>query len=292
MKRVLAILNPISGYSRSRELPFQLKRRFARENFDYLVHQTRYKGDGAETARKLAKFYDVVVVAGGDGTVQEVSDAMISSNIPLTIIPAGTENLLAKELRITNDLDQLIQTIKWGKPVTMDVAKSNDKHFLLLCGIGFDAEVLLQLNKYRRGNITHLTYFWPIWRTFWEHGFPRMTVEADGESIIEDESALVFVTNISRYACGLRIGHNAVFNDGLLDLCVYRCDHQFPLLAHAWRTVRRTHLTHPRVIYRQCKNIRVSSSQIIPYETDGDPAGFLPADFSVIPSAVKILTPH
>ncbi len=78
-----------------------------------------------------------------------------------------------------------------------------------------------------------------------------MTVEADGEVLVRSGRGLVFVSNIARYAVGLRICQKAKFDDGLLDVCIYLCDHQTTLLGHAWRTVRGTHLEHPNVIYRQ-----------------------------------------
>jgi diacylglycerol kinase (ATP) len=291
IKKILVIINPISGYSRSRELPGALKTRLEGEGFMVDLHRTSGPGDGGQYAHVCARKYDLVLVCGGDGTIREVADGLCGSFVPITIFTAGTENLFAKEMGIVADLNQLVQTIKWGKSICLDMGQVNERKYLLLSGVGFDAEVLLHMNKFRTGNITHLTYFWPIWRTFWEHRFPSMTVQADGEVLIENRRGLVFVTNISRYAVGLRICKNAIYNDGLLDVCIYLCDHQIPLLGHAWRTTRGKHLSHPNVIYHQARNVKVTSTMNVPFETDGDPAGFLPAEYSVIPSALNVLIP-
>jgi YegS/Rv2252/BmrU family lipid kinase len=251
----------------------------------------RGPGDGGHWARRYAEYFDLVIISGGDGTICEVINGLSGTNKPITIFPSGTENLFAKEMGIVPDCEKLIQTIKWGRTVVMDIGQVNDRKFLLLSGVGFDANVLLELNKFRTGNITHLTYFWPIWRTYWEYRYPAMTVEADGEIIVENERGLMFVSNISRYAVGLRICDQAKFDDGLLDICFYRCTHQFGLFKHAWHTVMRTHRQDPLVIYRQAKKIRVTSNTPIPFETDGDPIGNLPAEFSVIPQAVRVILP-
>jgi len=290
-KKVLAIINPISGYSRSRELPAAIKTRLDAEGFEADVVFTAGPGDASRIARVRGRKYDLVVAAGGDGTVREVADGLARSHVPMTIFPAGTENLFAKEMSIVPNLEQFVQTIKWGRRVIIDMAQVNGRHYLLLSGVGFDAEVLLHLNRFRTGNITHLTYFWPIWRTFREYGFPAITVEADDEILLRNGRGMVFVSNIPRYAVGLRICKNAKYDDGLLDVCIYLCEHQTELLGHAWRTVKGTHLEHPKVIYRQVKRVKVTSDYPVPLETDGDPAGCLPAEYNVIPRAMHVLLP-
>lgn len=292
IKSILAIINPISGYARSRELPLELRRRLNQEGFETTIHLTTGPDDAYAYTLKHVSGFDLVLASGGDGTVRDVVAASAPSGVPVTILPSGTENLFAKQMGITADLDRVIETIKWGKTVTMDMGTVNGRGFLMLSGMGFDAEVLLHLNSFRTGNITHLTYFWPIWRTFWEYKFPPVTIEADGKIIVDCCRGLAFVSNISRYAVGLRIGLRAREDDGLLDVCFYRCEHQFPLLVHAWRTVLKRHLSHRDVVYCQAKHIKVTSPVSVPFQTDGDPAGYLPAEYRVLPGEVKILVPH
>jgi len=291
VKRILVIINPISGYSRSRSLPRDLRERLESEGFEVDVHFTGGPGDGGRFAREHGDQCDLVIAAGGDGTIRDVAEGLTCTNIPLTIFPAGTENLFAQETKIIPDLEQLVQTVKWGRTVNMDMGQVDGRRFLLMAGVGFDGEVLIKLNRFRTGNITHLTYFWPIWRTFWEHNFPPMTIEADGQVVVESGRGLLFVSNIARYAVKLRICAKARQDDGLLDICFYRATDQYELLGHAWRTVVGRHMEHPGVVYRQAKVVRVTSPQAVPYQTDGDPAGILPAEFSVIPKALKVVVP-
>lgn len=114
----------------------------------------------------------------------------------------------------------------------------------------------------------------------------------DGEEIFNGRG-LVFVGNISRYALGLEILHHANFSDGLLDVCIYKCVSQVHLVKHSVMTVLKHHAHRPDVIYRQGKNITVSSqTSTIKTEIDGDPGPGLPVEIKVIPRAVNVMVPE
>jgi diacylglycerol kinase family enzyme len=119
-----------------------------------------------------------------------------------------------------------------------------------------------------------------------------MKVELEGEEIFNGRG-LVFVGNISRYAVGLQVLHNADFGDGLLDVCIYKCASRVHLVKHSVMTVLKQHATGRDVIYRQGKNINVSSqSSGIATEIDGDPGPDLPIQIKVIPQAVNVMVPE
>ncbi|NLX06757.1 MAG: diacylglycerol kinase family lipid kinase [Phycisphaerae bacterium] len=291
IENILAIINPISGYARARQLPMKLQRRLRDEGFSTRIHITQGPNDATDYVHRHGGDFDLVIACGGDGTVRDVVSAASVENIPVTVFPTGTENLFSKELGITSDLDCMVRMLRHGHFIDIDMATVNDKRFLLLSGIGFDARVLLMLNRFRTGNITHLTYFWPIWRTFWEYDFPPINVQADGQLVMDNEPGLVFISNIRRYAVGLQICKRAEKDDARMDLCIYKTDHQISLLAHAWRTVLGRHVDHPNVVYRQASDIKIWSDREIPFAVDGDPAGFLPATYQVLPKALKVLVP-
>ena len=149
-----------------------------------------------------------------------------------------------------------------------------------------------RVSEQRVGHINHFDYFWPIWRTFWGYEFAPMKVQVDGEDI-HDGPGLVFVGNISRYAVGLQILHHADFGDGLLDVCIYKCASRLHLVKHSMMTVLKHHVKGRDVIYRQGKNITISSSvDRIRTEIDGDPGPVLPVEISVIPQAVNCIVPE
>jgi len=232
-----------------------------------------------------------IITAGGDGTVRAVIAAIAGSQTPLLIIPAGTENLLATELGIDPSFDTLVELLERPCLKTLDLGAADGSHFMAILGVGFDAEVIHRMNRFRAGHITHYDYIWPISRTFWEYRFPTIKVEADGRSIC-DEPALVFVSNISRYSVGLGISPDADCGDGFLDITIYRCRTHARLLQHAFLTSIRRADQSPFITRLRCQCATISSPDPNTHvQIDGDPGPALPIDIRVMPAAAHILGP-
>lgn len=258
---------------------------------DMIEYTTQAPEDATDYARSIADDAGAVIVWGGDGTVNEVASGLADTGVPILPCPVGTENLLAKELHIPSGPNKIIDVLQNGRIVSCDAGCINGKHFQLIIGVGFDGEVVHRLTAERTGHISHLSYFWPIWRTFWEHRFPRLRVTADNEEIFDD-TGLVFVGNISRYATGLRICRDAHFNDGLLDLVVFSCKRQASLVLHAARTVMKCHPGHHSVIYKQFRHLTIESDRPVPSQVDGDVGPDTPLEISVLPDQIKLIVPQ
>lgn len=290
MRPIHLIVNPRSGYGRQRHLLPDLRAGIREAGMGIVEYTTTGPADATRYARTIPEGTPAVVVVGGDGTVNEVVNALAGSAIPILPCPMGTENLLAKELGISAHPRRLVEILLARNIVECDVGRINGRNFLLILGVGFDGEVVRRLSNVRTGHISHLSYFWPIWRTFWEHNFPRLRVIADGEEIFND-LGLAFIGNISRYAVGLRICHNARYDDGLLDLVVFRCRAQPRLVLHAAWTLLRWHPLKGDVVYRQFKKLRIESDSPVPSQVDGDVGPDTPLDVEVLSQRVKLLIP-
>jgi diacylglycerol kinase (ATP) len=289
-KPIHIIINPHSGYGSERLLLAELRAELRQEGYRVVEYTTKAAHDATDHARQIAGEAAAVIVWGGDGTVSEAATRLAGSGVPIVACPAGTENLLAKELRMPASAAGIANVLRTGQEVYCDVGQINGRNFLLIIGIGFDGEVVRRLSAIRTGHISHLSYFWPIWRTFWEHDFPRMRVVADGKEICNDY-AMAFVGNISRYAVGLRICRDAHFDDGLLDLVVFPCREQTGLLLHAAWTLLRRHPLRGDVIYRQVKHVQFFTDPPTPSQVDGAPGPPTPLDISVTPARLKLLVP-
>ncbi len=285
------IINPKSGYGGQHLLLGDLRAALRRANVDFVEYTTSGPQDATVYARSISANSAAAIVWGGDGTVNEVASGLAGSNVPILPCAAGTENLLAKELRVPTRPDAIVDVLLSGRIVQADLGRINDRNFMLIIGIGFDGEVVRRLAKVRTGHISHLSYFWPIWRTFWEHDFPRMKIVADGEQIYDDYG-LAFVGNISRYAVGLRICRDARIDDGLLDLVVFTCREQTGLLLHATWTLLRRHPLKGNAIYRRFKTLKVTTDRPVPSQVDGDLGPSTPLDISVTPTKIKIIMPN
>jgi YegS/Rv2252/BmrU family lipid kinase len=265
-----------------------------KNGFEVRANLTNSLEHACQLATDAAVDYDcsMVVVVGGDGTVREVAHGLEGSDKPLLILPCGTENLLANELGFNERLKTIIRTFEGQYIRPLDLGNVNGKCFTSIAGFGYDGEVVKKVSEQRAGHIDHYDYFWPIWRTFWNYEFRPMRVEVDGEEIF-DGPGLVFVGNISRYAIGLQILHNADYGDGLLDVCIYKCGCRLHLIKHSLMTIIKHHANCRDVIYRQGKNISISSiTDKIQTEIDGDPGPALPVEINVIPQAVNCIVPE
>jgi diacylglycerol kinase (ATP) len=287
------IVNPKSGASSSNDLLREFKGYLIEKGFEVRVELTKSLEHACELATKGAVDYQcaLVVGAGGDGTLREILHGLEGTNKLFMPIPGGTENLLANELGFDLHLQTLISAFEGGSIKSLDLGMINGQCFTSIAGFGFDGSVIDRISKTRTGHISHLSYFWPIWRTFWEHDFPRIKVVVDGKEIFNDRG-LVFVGNISHYAIGLGICKNADFGDGLLDVCIFRCHEQASLIAHSVRVVFKRHTKSKNAIYTQGKSIQVTPADGTVFcQIDGDPGPELPADIKIIPRAIRVLTP-
>jgi diacylglycerol kinase family enzyme len=288
---VYLIVNPHSGYGMGRHMLRELRAAANDAGVTLREHRTRGLEDATHFAREVSDEAAAVLVWGGDGTVNAVAAGLAGTSTPFLPCPVGTENLLASDLRIPNSPERIIGILQSGRIVPCDMGTINGKSFLLVIGIGFDGEVVQRLTAERSGHITQLSYFWPIWRTFWEHRFPLLRILADGEPVF-DGPGLAFVGNIARYASGLQICRDARYDDGLLDLVVFPCSTQWTLVLHAARTLLRTHPSHPRVVYRQFRNVRIESTHPVPSQVDGDVGPMTPLEIAISPHQVNLIAPR
>lgn len=287
------IVNPKSGASSAKNLVTQFKQYLVDKGYEVKTFFTESLDHACELATKSAVDFDckLVVGCGGDGTLREIAHGLEGSDTPLLVLPAGTENLLANELGFNEKIETLIEAFEGGRVKPLDLGSANGKCFTSIAGFGFDGEVVKRVSDQRFGHINHLDYFWPLWRTFWSHEFPKLKIVVDGVEIY-DGKCMAFIGNISRYAIGLQILKSADYGDGLLDICVFKCSSRLRLFKHALMTVFKLHTRRPDVLYRQGKIIELSSrTKGVQCEIDGDPGPGLPMKIEIIAHAVNVLVP-
>ncbi len=289
-QRVLVIANPSAGRGASAGLVHRLHETFRGAGIACTVSLTGDSGHATVLADSARDKFDLIAVVGGDGTVNEVLQSVRSERPVVLIVPAGTENVLAKYLGLTASPRRLWEVIRDGWAVRFDLGRTGERRFSMLASVGFDAAIVHALHGERSGNITHLSYFWPLWRQFWQYDWPVLSVTADGREVFHGRGMIV-VGNISRYALGLRICSEAVPTDGLLDVFVMECESRWQLLKWATAVGLRMHKRLPQAVYARARRICIAAQGkiTIPVEVDGDPAGLLPVEIDVLPAAALLL---
>lgn len=284
-KTVVVLVNPTAGCRPGGAAVGELVRALRDHDLEPLVCSRRELLADAVGGREDVR---CVVAAGGDGTLAEVLNRV--PGVPTAVLPLGNENLVARHFGVERSGRQLAEVIAGGRPRPLDLGRAGDRVFAAMLGVGFDAEVVHHVHRDRCGQINKLSYVRPILRTWRSYAFPEINVE------ILDTSerltgATVFVFNLPRYGLGLPIAPWARADDGLLDLCVFRRPGRWNLLRYLLACTARRQMRLADFQHRRVRHVRLSAQGPVPLQADGDPAGFLPADVTVLPGALTLLAP-
>jgi len=246
-----------------------------------VADQARFKG---EQGRLRA-----VIAAGGDGTVRLVAEHT-TAEMPLAVLPLGTENLLSKYLELPTEPEGIADLVLSGWNVPLDAGQANGKLFTLMAGCGFDADVVRRLHDERKGNIYHLSYAKPILDSIRNYDYPllRVDCQADGERLAL-AGCWVFVVNLPRYAGGLNFAPAALGNDGLLDVCTFKEGSLWNGLVYLGEVMLGQHETLEDFTHVQAAKLRIESDSPVPYQLDGDPGGELPLEIRSLPGRLRMI---
>ena len=248
---------------------------------------------------------NLLVIAGGDGTLHHTLPAVINTGVPIYHLAMGTENLFARQFRMDRTPRTLDRTIKSWRTLDIDVATltlggstpANPHPFVLMCSIGPDASVIRRLDAARRGPISHLSYLKPIAAELLSPSLPRLTIEADGRRVVEDTPGMAVIANSRQYAMRIDPAMNASMTDGLLDIVFFPATNRYSLAGWVLKSRLRRHLGKP-LTYEHARCVRVVSdlSSSPAYQLDGECGRHsfekhLHLDFEVRPKALCVLTP-
>lgn len=231
-----------------------------------------------------------VIAAGGDGTAGMVAQ-WLDSETPLAVFPLGTENLLAKQWKMPNEIEKFVEILNNGHCVACDAGDANGRMFLLHATVGFDAEVVRLLHEERTGHIRHWSYFSPLLRSIRDYHFPVLSIRTsvDRRPL---RARWAFIFNFPSYAMGLPIVSDAEATDGLLDLCTFRGGRLFNGLMYFFGIVFRFHRSWRDTHLERTTWLRIEADEEVPYQLDGDPGGFLPLEIKVMPKRFRLIVPN
>lgn len=230
-----------------------------------------------------------IVAAGGDGTLLDVMNR--HPNIPIAILPLGTENLCAKYLGMKRDGKEIANVVAEGETVRFDVGRLGTQRFMVMASVGFDAAVIHSVHAARKGHISRWTYLKPISVCLAKYRYPKVKVfiDDDPEPTI---GSLVVIANLPSYALGLKVASSARGDDGLLDVRVMQRGSVFHMFRYLGLIYYRWHEQVRDVISLKGKRIRIESEEPVPIQIDGDPAGFTPVEINVETNVGELFVPR
>ena len=250
------------------------------------------EGSGAFLARQaIEDGATTVVAAGGDGTVGEVANAVIGTNISFGVLPLGTGNDFARTLGVGTDLALAVRTIVFGNPILVDLGKGPGGYFINVAGCGFDAEVAYQINHKFRNLRGTTAYIVGVVSTLLKLEPYPIKLTIDG--VVQHETVMLCaVANAKTYGGGMRIAPNADISDGLFDIVLVGKVSKFEFLRTFPKVFKGTHLDHPQVKVLRGQTVRIESDRKMPVLADGEEIGFTPAEFSLLQGGLSVLVPN
>ena len=300
-KRVLIFANPIAGRGRGRRIAERLRSRLTEVRFDAEIVTER--PDAFDLAR-LDRPVEAAIVIGGDGTLRAVAHRLFldprdpaGGNPPLLVVPLGTANLMGRHLGIRwNDRTleaQVAAAITSHRVVSLDTARANGRLFLLMTGIGFDAHVVHELARLRRGPIRITSYVTPALSALMDYAYSPLHVVVDGREVFGPEPGIVFVGNLPEYGTGFPVLPQARADDGVLDVCAMPCRSRQDLLKLFLQATIGEHVRAEGVAYVKGKHVSITTpgGQPVPMQVDGDPAGHTPAEIDLLPIRLPFIVP-
>ncbi len=202
---------------------------------------------------------DCLIAVGGDGTVHAVLGFAVRTGAPLYHAPLGTENLFSREFGMTPAPERVCRAVENGKTLRVDLARCDGTRFAVMCGLGFDANVIESLHKSRKGSISHISYVRPVLRELVKPRRTPLSVEIDGEQVVDRGKGQLFIANSKQYALRCNYAQRASMTDGATDLVFLPCKSIIGLVSWWARARLRRHLRSPRAVYRVGQTLRVTS---------------------------------
>jgi diacylglycerol kinase (ATP) len=261
---------------------------------------TRHSTRGPKTAGAIARECvaagsDLIVAAGGDGTINEVADGLIGSPIPLGILPAGTANVLARELRLGRSMEQAARNLANCEPRLVSMGKlrfhnGTSQHFLLMAGAGLDAHIILNLDAAVKTRFGKAAY--------WLGGFQQLgrklqefEVETDG---IRRTCSFALISKVRNYGGDFEIAREVRLMDNQFEVVLFEGVNSFRYIVYlAGVATNRLRMLPGVTIYRatDVKLLPIDSAAVH-LQVDGEYAGELPATISAEPDSLMLLIPQ
>jgi diacylglycerol kinase (ATP) len=226
----------------------------------------------------------------------QVITGLAGSRVPLGIIPQGTANQVAGNLRLPMDVERAVEVVVGGNAVPMDIGQLGDgRYFALIAGAGWDAEVIAMATRKLKDRWGFWAYLYAGLRRAMAPSSALFRITADDQTF-EVNAATVLIANVGQIfhellPWELPIAPESSISDGLLDVCVFAPRNLPDVAAVLWKVASRRYRGDDRMLYLPVRSIRSDAEPPIVAQVDGDVAGVTPLEARVVPGGVQVLVP-
>jgi diacylglycerol kinase (ATP) len=297
-RKFIYFINPISGTRGKGLLLDIIKNKTTEKNIPFEILHTNAEAKYGFLKQKIvAENVTDVIVCGGDGTVNQITNALLGTQVNIGIIPMGSGNGLAFAAKIPKRIHKALECVFTGNAVFIDSFYINKKFSCMLCGLGFDAQVAHDFAKQRKRGLS--TYVKQSTKNFLKAKHYTFELILDGKSITS-EAFFISIANSNQFGNNFTIAPQASLHDGLLDIVVVNKMSKLRMIWSVLKQIRKGQVRlyedkkyHRNDIhYFQTKKITIKNPQFAPLHIDGDPAETAAAfEIEIIENAFKLLVP-
>lgn len=288
-KKILVVINPISGDLEKDDLKNKIEQDLSRRHHEHYVFETTGTADKEKIENLInTQNPDLVLVVGGDGTIQLVAQSIMDKNVSVGIIPAGSANGLAFNLNIPDTLEDQIDVALGTHTLMMDIISINDHYSLHIADLGINAALIENYeNSDVRGKLGYALQTIP---TLIKSGLPYVfSIDINGETI-KKEAVMVAIANAKKFATGAVINPEGKMDDGAFEVLVFKNLDVVGIL----KTLDEHSERHPDFVESfSTKNVKISCEKRVPFQVDGEFIGHIDRlSAEILPGKLKIMVPE
>lgn len=298
MKRARIIYNPTSGRELFKKNLPEVLQKFEQAGYETSCHATTCEGDATKAAKAACeRDFDLIVAAGGDGTINEVVNGVADQeNRPtLAVIPVGTTNDFARAIGIPlNNVIQAVEVILAGRPKKIDIGKVNDHYFINIAGGGRLTELTYEVPSKLKTMVGQLAYYLKGMEMLPSIRPAEVEIEYDGK--LYEGEIMLFLVSLTNSVGGFeKLAPDSRLDDGMFDLLILKKTNLAEFIRIAGLALRGEHINDEHLIYTKANRVKVQNKDKMQLNLDGEYGGLLPGEFvnmyqhiDVIMSAEKV----
>jgi diacylglycerol kinase (ATP) len=289
-RRVLIIVNPVAGRSHS-----------SRRRLDRVVAALQRRGctvvlrrsgpaigDAGRLAREAEPDFDIIVAAGGDGTLNAVVNGMAAAKRAVALLPLGTANVLAREIGLPRDPELLADLIVAGPARPIWPGRVGDRLFLTTASSGFDAEVVAAVNPRLKQHLGRVAFAWAILGCLWRYRACELGVRVDG---VDHRAAAVIAAKGRFYAGPYVIAPRASLAEPMLDLVLLQRSGRLAVLSYLGALLRGRVARRKDITILRSRAAFLSADEAVPVQADGELIAQLPVLITIAEEPLRLVRP-
>ena len=294
MKRARIIYNPTSGREIFKKHLPEVLQRLEEAGYETSCHATTGEGDATRAAEiAVERKYDIVIAAGGDGTINEVVNGLAEKEYrpKLGIIPVGTTNDFGRAIHVPRSVERAVDIIVKGETIPIDIGKMNDKYFINIAGGGRLTELTYDVPSRLKTVLGQLAYYLKGIEMLPSLKATESRIEYDGKEF-EGEIMLFLIANTNSVGGFERLAPDASLNDGMFTLLILKKTNLAEFVRLVTLALRGDHINDEHVIYTKANRIKVTSEQKLLLNLDGEYGGEVPAEFVNLCRHIEVFVPY